>query len=406
MLLDSFPTITDAMGKLAYGLQPIEILPSGQFMMVVKAPKEAILAARRNAAIRFYLAPGATEPGCAAGVVTAFLDDGDEPLVIVTPLFSGDAMLEDLAGVLSQDVFDLHLLDEFDREAVSVRAVNRDAPRFRDQVRRTGFPAFYIETASAAVDTLHTWFGRRDPSDDAAAFTVTFEKRYPPGTAPTCGRWPSDPPPGGRTSPAGLPAGAWQEREIAALLGRAFPHGAVLLNPMRLDTGTELTDILVITDELVLLVQAKDSPNCGASLDRTMDRKRSVASAHVGKAARQLRGALRHIAGGTAGLRVAGSPQSVRVGGRALRGLVVVQELFDPDIAACSAAVLGVAEERGAPCMLLTFGKLHEMALHLPSPDRFLAGLDSVYRMAVGSGSYPAPRFIREPTPRTQPDPA
>ncbi len=408
MLRDRFPGLFDATGKLAYGLQPVEVLPSGRFMLVVKVTKEMILTARLNGKLTIYLAVAGAGRGCPAGLVTAFFDDHDEPMVVVTPMFSNDALLHDLTGVLSQQAFDLHFIDEFDREAMSVRAINRDAPRFRERIRRIGFPDFCMETAAAAGDMLHGWFGTRGPSDDANAFTVNFEEYsgldtgLEPGAA-RCGPGASDAEP---PQQARIP-GAEQERDIAALLRRAFPEGEVVLNPMRDDTGKELTDILVVTDDLVFLVQAKDSPNSRASLDRSLDRKRSVAKMHVEKAARQLRGALRHVTSNeTVGLRAAGRPLSVQVGGRALRGLVVVQELFEPDIVACSAAVLGVAEEQGAPCVLLAFGKLHEMALHLPSPARLLAGLDSLYRVAVETGSYPAPRFLQEPGPESPPESA
>ena len=69
-------------------------------------------------------------------------------------------------------------------------------------------------------------------------------------------------------------------------------NSIVFLNPIREDTGTELTDVLAVTEEVVLLIQAKDSPNTEASLRRPIDRTRSVIRSHIDKAAKQLRGAI------------------------------------------------------------------------------------------------------------------
>src|SRR5690606_28110417 len=86
--------------------------------------------------------------------------------------------------------------------------------------------------------------------------------------------------------------GAFQERDIVAFLKRAFPADAIFLNPVRLDTGREFSDVLCLTDDVLLVVQAKDSPNTEAALRRDINRKRAVIRSHIEKASLQLRGAL------------------------------------------------------------------------------------------------------------------
>ncbi len=185
-----------------------------------------------------------------------------------------------------------------------------------------------------------------------------------------------------------------------ALLRRAFPGEVIFLNPMREDSGTELTDVLVVADEVVLLVQAKDSPNTEATLRRTIDRKRAVIRRHIDKGAKQLRGALTYILERKEIiLRTRSGTRTVDLADRVICGLVVVREMFDDDYKACSAPVLAVANACGQPCVLLDYSALHVMALHLPSPARLMNGFYQLFDVAMKHGEYPKPRFSGPPRP-------
>lgn len=167
---------------------------------------------------------------------------------------------------------------------------------------------------------------------------------------------------------------------------------------MREDSGTELTDVLCLTDDVLLLVQAKDSPNTETSLRRSIDRKRSVIRAHIKKGAKQLRGALSYIQPrDEIVLLTTHGPRVVPVAGRAICGLVVVREMFDDDYKVCSAPVLAVAEMCEEPCVLLDYAAMHVMALHLSSPIRLFNGLYQLFNMALEVGEYPKPRFTGAP---------
>lgn len=58
---------------------------TGRLLLIVKAYKEYILAARMNGGFSFYLAPLQSTSGLTVALATAFFDDGDEPLVVRTP---------------------------------------------------------------------------------------------------------------------------------------------------------------------------------------------------------------------------------------------------------------------------------------------------------------------------------
>jgi hypothetical protein len=87
--LDSSPT----------AFNPSKLQAEGRFSLLIKATKEAILAARLNQHIKIYLVPDeGTTSGC-LGFITAFFDDHDDPIVLLSPLCIGDALLTDRIAV-------------------------------------------------------------------------------------------------------------------------------------------------------------------------------------------------------------------------------------------------------------------------------------------------------------------
>jgi len=397
------PEILTHLGKLIYGFQPVQF-PDGRYCLIIKAGKEFILTARLNEGFKIYLVPDMATSGRSLGFMTAFFDDADEPLVLFTPLYAADDMLRDLAGALSQDSFDLYFFDEHDRELMGTRAAVRDVARFRLAMAETRFPTLDMDDLAATYEAMGGWFGLRDADDEDQAFAVELGDRlYSDDMMIIDARDEAYDFQGSDglvmvTSLERDEPGAFQERDIVALLRRAFPGEAVFLNPVREDSGKELTDVLVVTDDVVLLVQAKDSPNTEASLRRSIDRKRAVIRSHIDKGAKQLRGALTYVLErDSIVLRTPNGPRTVEVADRAVVGLVVVREMFDDDYKACSAPVLEVAAICEQPCLLLDYAALHLMALRLPSPARLINGLYQMFAAATEHGEFPKPRFSGAP---------
>ena len=398
------PSILAHLGQLAYGLQPVFLRSEGVFTLLIKATKEAILTARLNQQIKVYLVPNTSAAGFSLGFISAFFDDQDEPLVLFTPLYVGDDLLTDLTEVLGQESFDLYFFDEHDREMMGVRARLQDVGRFREALRQTRFQQFSLNEVGGTLKAMGDWFGLRVAADDDRAFAVDFETNlYPDDLVIIDARPTAYDFQGAEGRPAltslerGEP-GAFQERDLVRLLRRSFPGESIFLNPMSTDTGTELADIICLTNDVLLLVQAKDSPNTEASLRRSLDRKRAVIRAHIEKGARQLRGVLSYVTGrDELSLSTSSGTHALDIKGRLVCGLVIVREMFDDVYTACSAPVLAVANDCGVPCVLLDYAATHMLTLHLGSPTQLLNGLCQLFENALKHGEYPKPRFLGQP---------
>lgn len=405
MISIEHPTIRSAVAQMGYGLLPLHFVRTDKFALIVKTTKEAILTARLNQEMKLYLVPDSAKGACSLGLITAFFDDHDEPLVLFTPMYTGDKLQIDVIKVLIQPAFDMFFFDENNREMMGVRVQLSNAAQAVTALHEATFKELKIESVGKDLEAMSAWFGRRSEIDDAAAFQLQFkENLYPNDFLIIDTNTESYDFNGAEGSPAVTSLerqepGAFQERDIVAFLKRAFPADAIFLNPVRLDTGREFSDVLCLTDDVVLVVQAKDSPNTEATIRRKVDRKRAVIRSHIEKAAQQLRGAL-SFAKELDELKVSTSSgvHSLNIRGRPIFGLVVVRELFDDDYRSCSAPVLSVSRECALPCVITDFSALHMMTMHLKSPDRIMNWLVQLYEFGLENGEFPKPRFLGPPS--------
>ncbi|HCS65373.1 MAG TPA: hypothetical protein DIW64_15650 [Cellvibrio sp.] len=401
----NYPAILSHLGQLAYGFQPVRLTVENRYVLLVKATKEALLTARLNQEIKIYLIPDEETENGSLGFITAFFDDHDEPLALSSPLYFGDELLSDLISVFSQPSFDLYFFDELDRELLGVRAQLEDKERFSSVMLNAKFKKFRSDEVIKTLTSMEEWFGQRTNVDDSRAFVVKFEKNLYPddflffdarpeaynfhgaGNNPNITSLERDEP------------GSFQERDLVRMLRRVFPGDSIFLNPERTDSGTELADILCHTEEMLLVVQAKDSPNNEATLKRTINRKRSAIRSHIKKGAGQLRGALSYIKNRhELDISTSSGAHVLKVTDRLIVGLLIVREMFDDDYKLCSLPVLTVVKDTNVPCILLDYSALHIITLHLGSPDELLRGLLRMIDVALENDEYPKPRFIGPPS--------
>ena len=399
MISIRYPLILQHLQRLDYGLQPVHLPNEDKFILIIKAPKEVILTARTNNEIKVYLIDDNSTSASHIGLIAAFFDDHDEPLVIKTPLFKGDEMLRDISLVLAQNKFDLYFFDEHNRELVGVNALNVDFERFSSEIGKASFVEFNRSEIWTIIKRLDDRFGIRDSNDDACAYTISLgERLYPDDISIIDIR---DKFFGFNDSEQSIAMssleregnpGPMQERDIAIMMSRVFDRNGIYVNPYRNDTNKELTDILVVTENNLIFIQAKDSPNTEEILSRSIKRKRKTIRSHIKKASDQLQGALTysHDNNGVV-IKNADDKITIPLAGRQIVGLVLVREMFDDDYPECSVPVLNVVRSLEIPSVLLDYAGLHIMTQNLTSPALFINGLFDMLDVGLDNDVFPKP---------------
>lgn len=377
------PEILHDIQELDYGLMPLFSPGANKYLLVIKATKEIILSAHVNKEFRIYLFKDSNSAMNPPSLVAAFFDDFDEPLSIYTPLYSDDPVLVNIPKVLSQESFYIFFFDETNTEMLRVRVINTEFQRFRSEIVQTTLPRMQRDKFLEVRGNILRQFGLRTKEDDINSFKIKIlDEIY--------------------LDKSGLirdgDPGPMQEEEIAGLFRRIFEEHEIYLNPLRADKikkeKRELVDILIITDRIMLFVQAKDSPNTSDSLKRSMDRKRTTIRNHIKKATNQLRGTLNYARshdGVTILLNK--KPITIKRGNRQLIGIVIVQELLDYDYLECSAPVLKLVRELELPINLLDYPQLHILTKNLTTPARFIWGLFDALETALEKDQFPRSVF-------------
>jgi len=396
------PELMPAIRSFAGGLLPFFDIESGKLSLVIKGQKEAILAARMNGGFAFYLAPLKSTSGLTVSLITAFFDDEDEPLTIASALFSDDHHTNSILELLTYDEIDIYFFDEHGREWMSYRATIADGGSCLIERTDFGLLSYHPETAKSVLASLQNWFGLRTPSDDARAIQVIFKETLAPDDivildATIEGNDYAGNPGFSHDSLTRDDPGAFQERDIAAGLRRAFKREQVAINPRRRDTHKEILDVMVVTDSHLLMIQAKDSPNTETSLKRRLDRKRRTSRSQLADALGQVQGAARFLTRpGPVQLVIGDENVNLVLGNRKLVGMVIIKELFDDEgaeyVRACEAL-----SEISASGVVMDYPAFHAFSHHFASEQRFIDAIKELARRVSVEGKWVKPAdFIME----------
>ena len=297
MLTVTVPEILPVLADFPYGLFPIRKTADGSLLLIIKCPKEMILTAKILSGFRIYLAPLNINDIHTIGLITAFFDDHDEPLIIWTPLFSDDEITLDLCELLSSDMFAVHFFDEQNRELLGYRVRNEGATRFSSMLNTIRFLPSSYEMAHHFHENMLNWFRRRVPADDEEALSIYLDEALFPDDLYVMDYRDEVISYYGCRSPMHTmlerqDAGHFAELDIVKALQQVFASDQIYLNPIRPDNGREFVDVLVATSKNLFLIQAKDSPNTEAMLQRSIDRKKATVVSHLKKAVAQMRGSI------------------------------------------------------------------------------------------------------------------
>lgn len=380
---------------LARGLWVVEG-PDGP-ALVVKAGKEFILAARERRELKLYLAPYKSGDVTGFTLLTACFDDPHSPLIIKTPLLSGNALTQALQSF--PDKFSVCFFDEHNRELLSCSAQAQ-----LDELREHAGSVRPLERGHwhPMMEQADIWFRSTTPEDDDRAMTVKLlDDLFPSDILIT------DLTPQRFRGSAGFSIvqlerpepGHFQELDIIHLLMRAYSAEQIIHGPLKIADGEELADIVVLGREATLLMQAKDSPNTAAILGTKLERKRK-------KAVNQLKAGLSQLRGTVSTIRREGNPPLKLVGGtpldidlatRPLVGVVVVKELFIDSYDEYGAMILEFMDDIGIRVLAFDYNELEIMTRHCPSEKALLSALWQISKCASEHRIYPRLRFTEPP---------
>jgi len=401
MLTVLHPAILRSVLEYPGGLLPARYKETGKLLLVVKIPKEYILAARMKSGFSFYLAPLPSTSGLTVALATAFFDDGDEPLVIQTPLFD-EPLGKDLLELLTYDEFEVYFFDEHGREWMSHRTSVHDKGSLIATGEEFSLLTYHPQAVNSIYENLETWFGYRTAEDDANAIKVVFEEELsPPDIFILDARHDDHDYYGsGGFSHSSLERenpGYFQERDIVAGLKRAFRGEQLALNPMRRDNRKEFVDVLAINHTHLLLVQAKDSPNTEVSLSRTIDRKRRTSHSQIEKGVKQARGAAAYARGHqNLELSIDKDQFDIDVDGKNVVSLVVVQEMFT-DEGDTFVARYREMEGSGDVFVMLDYAAFNAFCHEFPDEQQLLNAFADYSAKILAEGIWIDPRtYVQE----------
>jgi len=391
------PELAASVATFSGGLSVLSSQQSGlnRTVLIIKASKESILTAKLEGEFKFYLAPAQISGQPCMAVVTAFFDNADSPLTILSPLIAGERLPEALEKL--PNAFDVCFFDEHNREVFACNAY----------AELSAFRAALQSCAKAArndgvelMQRAHEWFAWRSDDDDCRAIPVKLSDTLLPVDLvhynmreDAHGYLGS---PGFSRSTLQRPEpGAQQELDIIMLLQRAYTPRQIVHSPVKVADNEELVDIAVAGTHCTLLIQAKDSPNTDQGLRTSLERKQS-------KSVSQLKGGLSQVGGAvscirrTTGLELKladNEKLDIDLSARPLVGVVVVKELFLDKFDIYSDLAIKTMEKFGLPVVFFDYAEFERMTRYCSSEAKLLSAFDQILSVAIETGHYPRLSF-------------
>ncbi|WDJ46369.1 hypothetical protein JH286_16155 [Xanthomonas campestris pv. campestris] len=349
----------------------------GNPFLIVKATKEFLLAAKISGFIKVYVCPAELGGRDTLALVFAFYDDEDEPLIIRTPLVD-DVESRHLLATLTSPLVNVHFFDEHGREFLVYEA-ELDLPKVT-RARLDGLRLLesdFIQAQNMLHGVAH-WFGLRTSQDDEEALTVRLvHNPFGESLAIQDSRYPLHQHHGGKGYSTSMlereEPGTFQEEDIIKCLTMCFHQSQIYHSPLRTTDREEICDVLVVTDDRLLIIQAKDSPNIERIAKQKLSRKQTNAMTAFKKAVGQVRGAHSYIKAGKGTLRhiLNGEEHSIDIGQRELFAITIIKEVFERESEEYAKVLNALMVERGIPCYVISYGMFYELCYRVHNPDKF-----------------------------------
>ena len=384
------------------GINCVRAKGENVYRIILKITIDFAITLKNNREFKIYVVPISLEKKSLLGLMCAFFDDKDEPLVIWRPLDSGSDSEDLLYSIQTKNVI-VHVFDEKNREILGYQAVINIPLMAKIRIEHHNLTEIDNTEIYAAEKQARNWFGQRTKNDDLDAITVCLEKptlhedmfiSYINATDQkiTVSHTELD-----RKEP-----GYRQESDIINLLSRIFNPGDLYHSPKRHYDKEEIADIIVVTKNTCLIIQAKDSPNTTESISRTLDRKRRTSIRLAKDAIKQLSGSLGYIrrSQGEPLRMILGSQEvSIDINGKSLLCLAVVRELFNNDSKHYFDEISKFWKKENTPCLIFDYAELHMYTSFCRSEDSFIKLCKQVHKKIVDEKAFSRMRFYTHDIP-------
>ena len=399
MLSILHPSIMSKINSLSVGLLPILVRGDSIPKLIVKTSKEVILTAKVRQSFLIHLIPYEISGVKSIGFLASFFDDSRHPYT------TGGALIKEHAGRELSKLFqspqvDVHFFDELGREMLAYRAEFKSTKMHRDMLRGAIIPSVYGLNQSAIIKELSDWHMISNPSDDASAISVKFLEPLMPedilyvDMRPENHRYHGSPSYSSFALERDEP-GPSQEKEIIALLERIFDSENIYLGPKRTYDKEEFVDVLVVTDNSVVLIQAKDSQNLEVILNKTLEKKRTATNKALKKAIAQVKGAIGYLRRSSPLVVIVGEEEvEINIEGKRVYSVVIVKELFDDDYDEYTPPMIDLYCRTGIACIPLSYGELHQYSSYINKDEVFFDALMKVFNHGLETGVFPRLRIL------------
>ena len=399
MLSITHPIVMSYIHELPVGLLPIVFKGDSLPRLVVKANKEIILSAKVRKSFSIHLIPYDVNGVESVGFMAAFFDDQQHPLVLSGALAKELLGYEFCKVFLSEEV-NVHFFDELGRETLGYKARFKSSNIHRSLLEQSEIPSADGLNQSAILNDLRRWFQLSGEREDEQAIKVEFiEPLFPENFVFADMRdeshlYHGSPPVSHFTLERNEP-GSYQEQEIIALLQRTFAPEEIYFSPKRYYDREEVSDILVITNDNVFVIQAKDSPNLEKTINLPIDRKKATALKALKKAAAQVKGATTYLRRRKPAVFFIDDKEIVvDLEGKGLYGLVIMKELFDDSYDEYTPILIGLYEQTQVPTIPLSYSELHQYTRFLAGDEAFLEAFMKVFNWGHKTGMFPRLRVM------------
>ncbi len=233
MLTILHPEIISLIHDIPVGLIPLWLNGEDVPKLIIKAQKEAILAAKINQGFSIYAVPVCMQKKNTVGLISAFFDDEDEPLIIVTPMLDNKTLRDILLSIK----LDVYFFDFNNRELLGYRATIECGSDIKNLIKKAIILPFNISSKKLSYDYIVKWFGHRNEKDDISAINIKFnytlfpEDLFIQDTLPENHSYHGSQPFSHSLLERKEP-GPFQERDIVQLLHKVFAPEQIYLGPL------------------------------------------------------------------------------------------------------------------------------------------------------------------------------